>query len=96
MSRGFDVNAIMYYMKQYKVTEEETFTRLQKMARDLDTTVNEEILKTTKSVPRQILKRAIDFGKMIEFTYRSGEEYTHPEGRFKDHITSLFVDLIRL
>ncbi|OAP00465.1 TS1 [Arabidopsis thaliana] len=70
MSRGFDVNAIMYYMKQYKVTEEETFTRLQKMARDLDTTVNEEILKTTKSVPRQILKRAIDFGKMIEFTYR--------------------------
>lgn len=83
-------------MKQYKLTEEETFIQLQKMVRDLDKTINEEILKTTKSVPREIVKRAIDFGKMIEFTYRSGEEYTYPEGRFKDHITSLFVNLIRL
>lgn len=96
MGRGYATNAINYYMKQYKVTEEEAFVELQKMNRDLEKTVNEELLKRSKRVPREILKRAVDYGRMVDFTYRNGEEYTHPEGRFKELITSLFVDLIRL
>uniref|UniRef100_A0A1J3GR19 Terpenoid synthase 1 n=1 Tax=Noccaea caerulescens TaxID=107243 RepID=A0A1J3GR19_NOCCA len=96
MGRGYVTNAINYYMKQYKVTEEEAFVELQKMDMDLEKTVNEELLKRSKRVPREILKRAVDFVRMVDFTYRNGEEYTHPEGRFKELITSLFVDLIRL
>ncbi|EFH44434.1 predicted protein [Arabidopsis lyrata subsp. lyrata] len=39
MSRGFDVNAIEYYIKQYKLTKEETIIQLHKMVRDLDKTM---------------------------------------------------------
>ncbi|CAH2080040.1 unnamed protein product [Thlaspi arvense] len=97
MSRGYKANAINYYMSLYGVTEEEAFVELKKMVRDLDKQINEEILLETKTVPRETLKRATGFGKMVVYSYRNGDEnFTFPEGTFKDHITSLFVDLIRL
>ncbi|WZZ21155.1 hypothetical protein YC2023_122542 [Brassica napus] len=95
-SRGYNANAINYYMKQYGVTEEEAFSEIQNMVRALDKILNEEFLKESATVPRKILKLAANFGKMVVFSYRTGEEYTNPDGIFKEHITSLFVNLIRL
>lgn len=95
MSRGYKPNAVNYYMKQYNVTEEEALAELQIMVRELDKTVNEDFLKTAKILPRKILKGPIGFGKTVVFTYRFGEEFTFPE-RFKEHIITLFVNLIPL
>ncbi|CAH8385997.1 unnamed protein product [Eruca vesicaria subsp. sativa] len=96
MSRGYKANSINYYMKQYGVTEEEAFSELKKMVRDLDKIVNEEFLKEATTLPREILKRVVDIGRIVAFSYRCGEEYTNSDGRFKEHITSLFVNLIPL
>ncbi|CAA7013456.1 unnamed protein product [Microthlaspi erraticum] len=95
MSRGYKPNAVNYYMKQYNVTEDEALADLHMMVRELDKTVNEEFLKTAKKMPRKILRGPIGFGNTVVFSYRFGEEFTFPE-RFKEHITSLFVNLIPL
>jgi hypothetical protein len=53
-------------------------------------------LKSRKIISGDILSRATNAGKMIDVTYRTGEEFTHPQGKFKDYIISLFVNLISL
>jgi hypothetical protein len=58
--------------------------------------VNEVYLKSRKIISGDILSRATNAGKMIDVTYRTGEEFTHPQGKFKDYIISLFVNLISL
>ncbi|KAL0646434.1 hypothetical protein Bca4012_044725 [Brassica carinata] len=81
---------------EYGVTEEEAFSEIQNMVRALYKILNEEFLKESGTVPRKILKLAANFGKIIVFSYRTREEYTNPDGIFKENITSLFVNLSRL
>ncbi|CAH8263207.1 unnamed protein product [Arabidopsis lyrata] len=92
IGRGFIANAVNYYMKEYGATEEETYKEFHKIVRDLEKSVNSEFLKINKGVPREILSRAINCGKMIDVTYRSGDGYTRPKGKFTEYVESLFVD----
>ncbi|CAL9233604.1 unnamed protein product [Arabidopsis halleri] len=92
VGRGFIANAVNYYMKEYGATEEETYKEFHKIVRDLEKSVNSEFLKINKGVPREILSRAINCGKMIDVTYRSGDGYTRPKGKFTEYVESLFVD----
>ncbi|EOA34288.1 hypothetical protein CARUB_v10021803mg [Capsella rubella] len=66
------------------------------MNRGDEANVNEEFLKIAKKMPIHILHRAINCGSMSIITYRDGDGYTNPIGRFKHHMTSLFVDLMPL
>ncbi|CAF2236488.1 unnamed protein product [Brassica rapa] len=95
MSRGNVTNAVTCYMKQYGVPVEEAIRELNKIVADADKTINEELL-TTVDVERFVLKVAIDFARMITVTYNVDEGFTHPEGKIKDYMTSLFLDQIRL
>ncbi|KAG7571867.1 Isoprenoid synthase domain superfamily [Arabidopsis suecica] len=92
IGRGFIANAVNYYMKENGATEEETYKEFHKIVRDLEKSVNLEFLKINKGVPREILSRAINCGKMIDVTYRSGDGYTRPKGKFTEYVESLFVD----
>ncbi|CAE6003975.1 unnamed protein product [Arabidopsis arenosa] len=92
IGRGFIANAVNYYMKENGATEEETYKEFHKIVRDLEKSVNSEFLKINKGVPREILSRAINCGKMIDVTYRSGDGYTRPKGKFTEYVESLFVD----
>ncbi|EOA33838.1 hypothetical protein CARUB_v10021320mg [Capsella rubella] len=96
MNRGDEANVVNYYMKQHSVSKEETFRELNKMVRDTKRVVNEEFLKIAKTMPIHILHRALNCGNMSIITYRDGDGFTNPIGRFKDHMTSLFVDLMPL
>ncbi|EOA28595.1 hypothetical protein CARUB_v10024815mg, partial [Capsella rubella] len=92
MSRGFIANAVNYYMNEFGATEEETYKAFHKMVRDLEKSVNTELLKTHRRVHREVLSRAINCGKMIDVTYRSHDGYTRPKGQFTEFVESLFVD----
>ncbi|XP_010429266.1 PREDICTED: putative terpenoid synthase 5 [Camelina sativa] len=92
MGRGFIANAVNYYMKEHRATEEETYKDFRKLVRDLEKSVNSEFLKINKGVPREILSRAINCGKMIDVSYRSDDGYTRPKGKFTEYVASLFVD----
>ncbi|XP_023644280.1 terpenoid synthase 1 [Capsella rubella] len=96
MSRGVDMNVVNYYMKQHNVSKEETYREFNKMVRDTNKVVNEEFLKLAKTMPIHILHRAINCGIMTTITYSDGDGYANPIGKFKEHITSLFVDLMPL
>jgi len=95
MSRGYAANAVTCYMKQYRVTEQEALKEFEKMVAVANKTVNEEFL-TTMGVSRLVLKLAMGVGLMISITYSEDEGYTHPEGKIKEKMTTLFVDQIPL
>ncbi|KFK28708.1 hypothetical protein AALP_AA7G036700 [Arabis alpina] len=91
MSRGYVTTGMNCYMKHYGVTQNEAFKALHKMRVENDKIVNEELLKT-KNVPRRVLKEAINCARMMNVAYNYGEGFTHPEGKTKDFIISLFLD----
>ncbi|CAL9226170.1 unnamed protein product [Arabidopsis halleri] len=95
MSRGYVVNAVNCYMKRYGVTEEEAFKELRKLVANTNKTINEEFLTTT-CVSHYVLKEIMDFSRMITVTYNGYEGFTHPVGKIKEYMTSLFVDQICL
>lgn len=64
------------------------------MVRVLDKILNEEFLKELVIVSRKILKFVVNFGKMVVFSYRIGEEYINLDGIFKEYIIFLFVNFI--
>ncbi|KAG7547485.1 Isoprenoid synthase domain superfamily [Arabidopsis suecica] len=94
-SRGNVTTGVYCYMKQYGVTKKEAIRKLNEMVAYNDNILNEEFLKTIH-IPRQVLKIAINFARVINVTYNEGEGYTHPEGKIKEYITSLFVNRICL
>lgn len=93
MSRGYVTNGINCYTKQYGVTKTDAFKELNKMRVENDKIVNEELL-TTKDVPRRVLKEAINCARMANVAYGYGEGLTHPEGKIKDYIVSLYLNVI--
>ncbi|EOA18590.1 hypothetical protein CARUB_v10007162mg [Capsella rubella] len=93
MSRGYVANSVNCYMKQYGVTEEEAFKELRKMVANENKKINEEFLTTT-CVSHSVLKECIDFSRMITVTYNGYEGFTHPEGKTKEYMTSIFIDQI--
>lgn len=95
MSRGYVTNAINCYMKQYGVPVEEAMRELKKIVADADKTINEEFL-TTVDVGRGVLKAFMNLARMVSVAYNVEEGFTHPEGKIKEYMTSLFVDQIRL
>lgn len=96
MSNGFAANAINYYMKQFEVSKEKAMLECQKMIADVNKTINEELLKTT-AVPCQVLKQALNFGRLLHVLYsKSDDIYNCSEGKLKEYIATLLVDPILL
>jgi hypothetical protein len=66
------------------------------MVVDINKIVNEELLKTT-TVPRRVLKQALNFGRLLEVLYtKSDDIYNCSEGKLKEYIVTLLIDPIRL
>lgn len=95
MSRGEVANGVNCYMKQHGVTKEAAVDVLRKMERENYKIMMEEFV-LTKDVPRQILVRAINSGRMIDLYYKEGDGYGHPDQKLKDIIVSSFLHPIPL
>lgn len=92
MSRGYVTNSINCYKKQYGVTKEEAFSKLNEMIADGDKMMNEEFLKPI-NVPNQVLKVVIDTLRGINVFYDKEDGFTRP-AKIKNRFTSMFVDII--
>ena len=66
MNRGEVANGVNCYMKQYGVTKEAAVEVLRKMERENYKIMMEEFV-SSKAVPRQILVRAVNTARVIDF-----------------------------
>ena len=66
MGRGEVANGVNCYMKQYGVTKEAAVEVLRKMERENYKIMMEEFV-SSKAVPRQILVRAVNTARVIDF-----------------------------
>uniref|UniRef100_A0A1J3FPS3 Putative terpenoid synthase 7 n=1 Tax=Noccaea caerulescens TaxID=107243 RepID=A0A1J3FPS3_NOCCA len=96
MNRGYAATGVNCYMKQYGVTEKEAIRELSKMVTKADKILNEEYMINKVSVPRKVWKVAMDLARTVHITYNGHDEYTNPEGKMKEYITSLFVNQFSL
>ncbi|CAH8364086.1 unnamed protein product [Eruca vesicaria subsp. sativa] len=92
MSRGYVTNSINCYKKQYGVTEEEAIRKLHEIVADAHKMINEELLKPI-NVPRKVLNAMATCGRMVFVSYETDDQYTRPGGKFKNDITSMYLDL---
>ncbi|CAA7024479.1 unnamed protein product [Microthlaspi erraticum] len=95
MDRGYVATGVNCYMKQYGVTEKEAIRELTKIVTEADKILNEEFLSNI-SVPRKVWKAAMDIARTVNISYNGHDEYTNPDGKIKEYITSLFVNQISL
>ncbi|EOA32121.1 hypothetical protein CARUB_v10015372mg [Capsella rubella] len=90
MSRGEVANGVNCYMKQYGVTKEAAVKALSKIAKESYKMMMEELM-SSKDVPRQILVRVINIGRVIDLYYKEGDTFAAPDQKMKQLIASLFL-----
>lgn len=93
--RGHVASSVECYMKQHKVTRQETVDEFYRQVSEAWKDVNEECLHPT-SVPMPLLIRIINLARVIDVAYKDGDGYTFAAFLIKDYVTSLLVDPLPL
>ncbi|KAK6235207.1 hypothetical protein SCA6_010544 [Theobroma cacao] len=91
--RGF-ASSSACYMKQYNVSRQEAIKTFREKLAVTWKDINEGCMRTTP-VPQQILRRALNYARLLDFAYRDDDQYTKPE-LFKDGITKVLIHPIPL
>ncbi|PON75441.1 Squalene/phytoene synthase [Trema orientale] len=82
------------YMKQYGVSEREACDELNKVVVNAWKDINEELLTPTTDPLMPILKRILNFSKVMDFLYKDDDGYTRVRKEVKDGISALLIDAI--
>nr|WBW04369.1 terpene synthase [Ficus variegata var. variegata] len=93
--RGHAATSVECYVKQYDVSEEETYIVLNKKVDDAWKDINEECL-VHLDVPMPLLMRLVNLTRAMHVLYKDGYNYTNAGGLMKNLIKSTFVDSIPL
>ena len=88
--RGHVASGVESYMKQYRVSREETVEEFRVTFEKAWKDMNEECMKPT-AVPMEHLLRVVNIARFVEVTYKEVDGYTNPE-YLKDYITKMFID----
>ncbi|XWS20740.1 hypothetical protein CRYUN_Cryun31cG0128700 [Craigia yunnanensis] len=78
------------YMKQYGVTRKEAIEAYQERIEDAWKELNEGYLRPTP-VPIQILKRAVNFARLMDVAYKHDDGLGKPEISLQDYIAKLLI-----
>ncbi|XP_056164795.1 (-)-germacrene D synthase-like [Syzygium oleosum] len=90
--RGHVPSLVEYFMKQYRVTEQEAKEALHKQVVDGWKDMNEELRHPTV-VPEFLLVRILNFARVFNVVYNDGTDHFSLAGtKFKELVTSLLVD----
>ncbi|KAF8035608.1 hypothetical protein BT93_C1597 [Corymbia citriodora subsp. variegata] len=90
--RGHSASSVECFMKQYGFTEEEAKQELRKQVADAWKDINEELCHPT-IIPRPLLERFLNFTRAMHMAYKDEKDfYTHSGNKFKEHVTSLYVN----
>ncbi|XP_010049989.2 (-)-germacrene D synthase-like [Eucalyptus grandis] len=90
--RGHGPSSVECFMKQYKVTEKEAKVELRKQVANAWKDINEGLC-CTAIVPRPLLVRILNFVRAMHVMYKDEIDiYTHAGTKFKEYVTSLYVN----
>lgn len=81
-------------MKQYGVSEHEARDELNILIVNAWKDINHELLRPTADPLMPILKRILNFSKVMDFLYKEDDGYTHVGEVVKDAISALLIDSI--
>ncbi|KAL6558026.1 hypothetical protein OROMI_018376 [Orobanche minor] len=96
-ARGQVASGIECYMKEYGVTKEDAMSKFLEISTNAWKDSNEEYLRPSCCKYRDVMKKLLNFNRIIEVTYRNHEDgYTNPEKLLKPLITALFVEPIEV
>ncbi|OMO90643.1 hypothetical protein CCACVL1_07328 [Corchorus capsularis] len=93
--RGFSTGWTCY-MKQHNVSRNETIEAFREKIAGAWKCINEEYCMKPTTVPRAILRAALNYQRMLDFAYRDNDEYTKPELSFKSIIPKVILHPISL
>ncbi|KAG4122848.1 hypothetical protein ERO13_D11G293700v2 [Gossypium hirsutum] len=94
--RGHCASAVECYMREHAVSEEEACSELKKQVENAWKDINQELIfsEISKVVPGPVLTQILNFTRVIDFLYKTGDGVTHVGKKTKDAITSLLIDPI--
>ncbi|MED6186493.1 hypothetical protein PIB30_067180 [Stylosanthes scabra] len=83
-------------MKQYGISEEETYKVIQKEIKDFWKDINEECLKPKNDIPKAVIECIVNLGRISEFTYANFQD-RFTNGEFmKECVSELLLDPITI
>ncbi|XP_042066776.1 (-)-5-epieremophilene synthase STPS3-like isoform X2 [Salvia splendens] len=95
--RGQVATGIDSYMRENGVTKEEAKAKFWEMSLDAWKDSNEEYIKASCYIPKDILTIIFNLERVIDVVYKNSEDgYTHPQKVLEPHIIALLVDPIKV
>ncbi|TMW85527.1 hypothetical protein EJD97_022993 [Solanum chilense] len=93
--KGQLVTGIECYMQENNLSVEEASAQLSEIAENAWKDLNNECIKTTDSMPNEILMRVVNLTRLIDVVYKNNQDgYSDPKNNVKDVIEALLVNSI--
>ncbi|XLS68731.1 hypothetical protein HN51_019754 [Arachis hypogaea] len=94
--RDHVASAVECCMKQYGISQEETYKLIQKEIKDFWKDINEVCLNPNNHIPKAVLECIVNLGRISEFTYANFQD-RFTNGEFmKERVSELLLDPITI
>ncbi|KAH0681302.1 hypothetical protein KY284_022387 [Solanum tuberosum] len=95
--KGQLVTGIECYMQENNLSVEEASAQLSEIAENAWKDLNKECIKSTDSMPTEILMRVVNLTRLIDVVYKNNQDgYSDPKNNVKSVIEALLVNPIDL
>ncbi|WMV26347.1 hypothetical protein MTR67_019732 [Solanum verrucosum] len=95
--KGQLVTGIECYMQENNLSVEEASAQLSEIAENAWKDLNKECIKSTDSMPTEILMRVVNLTRLIDVVYKNNQDgYSDPKNNVKSVIEALLVNHIDL
>ncbi|KAK4721985.1 hypothetical protein R3W88_012218 [Solanum pinnatisectum] len=95
--KGQLVTGIECYMQENNVSVEKASAQLSEIAENAWKDLNQESIKSTDSMPTEILMRVVNLTRLIDVVYKNNQDgYSDPKNNVKSVIEALLINFINL
>ncbi|KDP31576.1 hypothetical protein JCGZ_14801 [Jatropha curcas] len=88
--RGHVASAVECCMKQYGVSKQEAYEKLNKIVANMWKDLNEELMKEI-DIPKPILMCILNIVRVMDVVYKDEDSYTHSNTSLKDILATFLV-----
>ncbi|KDP31573.1 hypothetical protein JCGZ_14798 [Jatropha curcas] len=89
--RGHVASAVECCMKQYGVSKQEAYEKLNKIVANMWKDLNEELMKEI-DIPKPILMCILNIVRVMDVVYKDEDSYTHSNTSLKDILATFLVN----
>ncbi|KAL3334817.1 hypothetical protein AABB24_031168 [Solanum stoloniferum] len=93
--RGHVASIIECYMKEYGTSKQEAYIKFQKEVTNAWKDINKEFFRPTE-VPMFVLKRVLNFARVMDTLYKEEDGYTNAKGKLKNMINSILTESVKI